>query len=299
MLALATRPFVRAPESALRSLASPALLTLLVVGPACSSDPPTLTPGNNNLMSEDAGLCEEGATQECYCDTTPGESECSGGSWGDCDCSGFQGDGDGDGDGDKPNGSMNCKPGYYTGNFKGDWKPGIGDLGPIQLIEVTITGSDKPEKPGLALTLEEGAAPDPNDEFPTYEVKNGCLVGTASSGPGQNHPFIATITGSLSCETGEFEGHVDGYYQLFGEFFGGLSTWTFAGSMTGKFDLGTTSIEEGTWDLREKQNTMPMGPGGKATWQAAWQAAEGPALPEECRKLLEEGAPGGTPDAGT
>ena len=268
------------------------LATLALVGPGCKEAPPTL--GTGNLSSDDAsveGECGQDDVQSCDCASGQGEQVCSAGSWSDCDCSDSEATGDGDRD-DTNRDDLKCKAGYYVGTFKGDWKPGIGDIPPFgSFIKVTITASDKPDKPGLALTLEERS--ELGGEFPVYEVKNGCLVGTASSGEGQNHPFVGTITGSLSCETGKFEGHVDGYYKLFGEALGDTSIWKFAGSMDATFDLATTSLKDGMWDLREKQSTAPDGPGGKAMWQAAWKSEEGPALPPECLALLDGGADAG------
>ncbi len=291
------RPFYKG-NIVLRSAFASSLLTAIaVVVPGCAKDSPTLgAVGSSGKDGGDGEGCSDGAVQDCDCTRGDGQQVCSAGTWEACECLDDSDDGSGDGD----DSGFNCKAGYYVGTFKGDWKPGIGDFPPFgTLIDVTIEASDKPDKPGLALTLEEEAMV--GGEFPTYEVKNGCLVGTASSGEGQNHPFIGIITGSLSCETGAFEGHVDGYYELFGDTLGNLSVWKFAGSMNGKFDVATTSIEMGMWDLREKQSTAPDGPGGKAMWNAAWKSAEGPALPPECQALLNAndagvgtGADGGT-----
>lgn len=269
----------------LSNLAFSLLTTLALLTIGCTKQDPTFGPVESSRKDGGSGGdCREGDTQECECGSRVGEQLCSSsGSWEDCECSDDSGDGDGDGDSEA---QFKCKAGYYVGTFKGDWKPGIGDIPPFgSLIKVTITASDKVDKPGLALTLEEESM-GVGGEFPTYEVKNGCLVGTASSGEGQNHPFIGIITGSLSCETGEFDGHVEGYYELFGDVLGDLSVWKFAGSMNGMFDLGKTSLEMGMWDLRETQSTAVDGPGGKAMWNAAWKSEEGPALPPECQALL-------------
>ncbi len=271
-----------------RALQGSSLAICALVGTSCGDSAPALGSGTNVRQDAGSRACREDDTQPCDCPDAEGEQVCSSGRWGACDCGdGEQVTGDGDGDGDgRSGGQLHCKAGYYVGTFKGGWKPGIGDIPPLgTLIKVTITASDQPDKPGLALTLEEQS--ELGGEFPVYSVKNGCLVGTASSGEGQNHPFIGTITGSLSCETGKFEGHVDGYYKLFGEALGDTSIWYFAGSMDATFDLGATSLKDGTWDLREKQSTAPDGPGGKAEWQATWQSAEGPALPPECQELLD------------
>lgn len=243
----------------------------------------TEAPVTSRLPSTDkqpdpVAQCAEGDIQACECSAGASEQVCSGGAWGECACLVP--------DTEPPPGpgGLRCKAGYYVGDFKGKWKPGIGDFPPFgTLISVTITASDVPEKPGLALTLEK-QVDDEGGEFEIYSVKNGCLVGTASSGEGQNHPFIGTITGSLRCDTGEFEGHVDGYYELFG--LGELSKWFFAGSMTGQFDSSTSSLEMGTWDLREKQSMAVDGPGGTATWQASFEAETGPELPPECLALI-------------
>jgi hypothetical protein len=271
----------------------PGLTALLAAG---CPQPGSSSTGTGSVPTPDAGAsCMESAVQACPCSGTEGQQVCTAGAWSDCDCSTGDGDGTPQLDAGEDLGRLKCKAGYYVGTFEGDWKPGIGDFPPLgTLIEVTITASDEPGKPGLALTLEEQLIGE-DSEFPTYTVKNGCIVGTANSGGDQNHPFIGTITGDLHCDTGKFEGHLDGYYELFG--LKDISEWFFAGSMDATFNIGTTSLEMGTWDLREKQSTAPDGPGGKAMWQATWQSETGPELPEECLKLLQMNADAGTPVA--
>ncbi len=281
-----------------RSLPILGLLTLALS--ACGGDDAT-TSGGTGRDRQDAGdkgdgdgdggdeveelECSDGPSRACscagggegtqYCNTSFGE-------YSDCDC------------GSSGNNGL-CKAGYYTGEFRGEWRPGQFDLGGgLTLVTADIEAKGTPEKPGLALTLEAKA--ETGGEFPTYEVKNGCIVGTATAFGFDSHPFVAAMTGELDCETGKFEGVLDGKYYLFDT--GELSVWYFGGPLTANFVVEGAKLDEGVWDMREKQ-TKPEedpGAGGEGTWGAAWKSNEGPALPQECVELISGG--GGDADAG-
>jgi hypothetical protein len=256
------------------------------VGPVTDGDGDGDGDGDEGDGDDDEGEekeCDNGPKQDCQCDDgSDGTQYCNTtfGSYSECDCGG---------DGD--NGL--CKAGYYTGEFKGKWRPGQFDLGGgATLVTADISAMGTAEKPGLALTLEEKA--ETGGEFPTYEVKNGCVVGTATAFGFDSHPFVAAMTGELDCKTGKFSGVLDGKYYLFNS--GKLSEWFFMGPLTADFTPEGAELDNGEWDMREKQakpNEDP-GAGGEGTWGAAWKSAEGPALPPECLELIN----GGGSDAG-
>jgi len=109
---------------------------------------------------------------------------------------------------------------------------------------------------------------------------------------------------------------MDGVYSLFDS--GMLSEWYFTGDFgkdapkvpfTGHYFTEGEKIDDGTWDLREKQ-TKPEelpGAGGEGVWEAAWKSDESPPLPQACIDFinsLEGGGDGdgdgdGDSDAGT
>lgn len=261
----------------------------LVVLAACEDGEPTsiIADGGTGPMTDaaldaaaDTGtpaqMCPSGPTQPCTCDGgTAGVMYCNAalGTYSECACSTTPGIG------------QKCKAGYYTGTFEGDWRPGAFDLGGgLTLVTANIEAMGTADKPGLAITLDEKVVE--AGEFTYREVENGCVTGTATSAGFDSHPFVASISGKLDCATGEFDGVMDGYYHLFD--LGELSVWEFSGPMLGTFNPDTASIDQGTWDLREKQakpNEDP-GAGGEGTWNAAWQSDESPPLPPECEALL-------------
>jgi hypothetical protein len=273
----------------------------------CTSDSPgTVSPGLNmdagggdgDGDTADDGECTEdnqGDVMDCNCGGMSGSSICVDGEWSKCECDEPMED-------TTPTG-MRCKAGYYTGSFHGMWRPGAFDLGSgITLINVDIDAKMTDKGPGLALTLE-AKEDNSGGEFATFEVKNGCVTGTATAIGGiDSHPFVATLTGELNCETGDFTGNMDGVYSLFDT--GTLSQWYFTGDfgkdgpktpLTGHFYSDKEAIEDGTWDLREKQTKVDElpGAGGEGVWNAKWTSEESPPLPQACIDFIM----GKTPDA--
>lgn len=286
-----------------------ALLIAASAWTGCKEEAPILIgenmdggPRDDDDEDVDDGECTEdnlGDTMDCNCGGKPGASKCLEDGWSKCECLPDRED-------PTPMGSR-CKAGYYTGSFTGMWRPGAFDLGGgFTLINVQIDAKMTEKGPGLALTLE--AKEDlSGGEFPQLEVKNGCVVGTATAIGGlDSHPFVATLTGELDCQTGDFSGTMDGVYSLFDS--GELSQWYFTGDfgkdapkvpLTGHFYSETEKIDDGTWDLREKQ-TKPEelpGAGGEGVWEAKWESDKGPPLPQACQDFINGG--GNTGDAGT
>lgn len=233
------------------------------------------------------GDCTAGASQSCDCGQGSGTQECVAGAWEACVC-----DSPEPTPNPPPTGKAKCKPGYYTGWLKGKWRPGAFDLGGgATLVKASIETQDTAAGPGLAITLEEQS--EGGGEFMTYTVSNGCATGMAESS-GTENPFVARVTGSLDCETGEFKGNMEGQYDLLSL----GSPWYFTGD-TGagadpvpfyaKFDPDAEKLTEGTFDLREKQAKLDEDPGagGEGTWEVTWQAFESPPLPEACKALAE------------
>jgi hypothetical protein len=262
----------------------------------CPKDAPATTTGPQ--LRSDAGgdgdgdgdgdaqmECDDGPKRECDCG--PGEDKgvqyCNPAfaTYSDCDC-------------DKSSANFKCKAGYYTGTFKGKWRPGALDLGNgWTTVKAEIEAKGKNGAPGLALTLVEKS--DNTGEFPTYEVKNGCVYGAASAFGPDTHPFVGTLSGELDCETGQFNGIMDGKYDFFD--LAGASIWKFSGPLVATFDEAQVKLDMGTWRMKEKQAKPTDNPyaGGEGTWDAVWQGTEAPDLPPECKAFIEAG---GQDDAG-
>jgi len=235
--------------------------------------------------------CDDGPTRACTCDDgSQSLSYCNDslGEYSDCDCeSGGGGQ------------NLKCKAGYYTGTFKGKWRTGALDLGGgVVLSNADIEAKGTNGAPGLALTLVE-MADNGGGEFPTYEVKNGCVYGTASAFGADSHPFVGTLTGTLDCETGAFSGIMDGKYDFFGA---GVKTYFFSGPMVASFDETSLKLDQGGWRMKEKQAKPTDNPwaGGEGNWDAVWKSADSPDLPKECQDFIDMGgaSDGGVWDGG-
>lgn len=167
-----------------------------------------------------------------------------------------------------------CKAGYYTGEFTGEYWPGIGEIfpGSGSLIKVDIDG--RPD--GLSFVLvKQGASA-------LYRLERGCFVGTAAAFGLDKHPFIALVEGTLDCETGVLTAEMTGYYDLFAS--GDLSRFFFEGPFTGVYEADTDSLA-GEFKVSEQSSTSQNPPGGSGTWSASYQGAQAPAQPSACEAL--------------
>lgn len=133
-----------------------------------------------------------------------------------------------------------CEPGRYEGQFAGIYD------------DTPVTGIDLLGGPGIVFNLTaEG-----NGEV--YTINGGKFRGTAIV----VFPFSATMTGSLDCATGKFEGNVvDGQYNEFGDIH------HFEGVLKANYNRIDHAMVNGTWNLHEPDNP---GTTGKGTWKAKW-----------------------------
>jgi hypothetical protein len=302
--------FGRAPESALRSLML--CVGMVTLASACTEDAPAQSgpqikpDAGEDLDSGPEAECEADALEDCTCSGgKEGQKICLETVWSACDC------------GSEPTRpdvtpeGLRCKAGYYTGTFKGKWRPGAFDLfGSLPLVNADIEAIETAAGPGLAMTLVAKTDGEPGEcgEFGcTFEVKNGCITGTATAFGVDTHPFVSTMSGELNCKTGEFKGNMDGVYSLFGLEGIGIppSNWFFKGdfgkgapptALTAYYYADEEKIDDGKWDLREKQSPPESTPGagGEGTWEATWKSEESPALPKACQDFIN----GVVPDAG-
>jgi hypothetical protein len=231
-------------------------------------------PGTEGDGATPAAECSaEGSTRACTCSNGgAGKKTCKGGEYGSCsNCVTVNTDAGSRPDPNKPQ----CKAGYYSGAFSGKYKPGAFGLGLGEsLLEVDIAGELSNGRPALAFTLMESASLE-GGEFATFTVGNGCMTGVAKA-VGTTNPFVARINGNLDCSTGQFVGTLDGKYTLLD--LSGLE-FKFKGPITGKFNVDTSTLDEGVWSVDEPPalNGDRAG-GGNGTWDATWASDTSPEL---------------------
>jgi hypothetical protein len=264
------------------SMALAAVLSF--AGAACgdSEKEPIDTPleqrdGGGKPPPKDSGVIactKEGETKACTCGAGKyGERTCKKSVYSECDCSASPSrDG-----GPKPGPTEAlCKPGYFTGNFKGKYRPGAFGGGILPSgFEVDIEGGMAlfgSNRPPLSFTLEEELSG--GGEFQTFTVKGGCMQGMAKAFFITENPFVAKLTGSLDCETGEFVGALDGYYTLLN--LPGANFY-FRGPLTAQFELADESLKNGEWMVEEPPALSgDAAGGGQGSWDSKWTAAKGP-----------------------
>jgi len=223
-------------------------------------------------------ILDEGAPRACSCAETPGRQVCFGGKYTACDCVPTV-------DGGAVSGNL-CAAGYYTGEFTGKYRPGIFGLGIFgSFIEVDVVGAPAAGNPGLSFTLEMSSSG--GGEFPTYSVKNGCMVGSAMV-DSTDSPFVAKLDGELDCASGKFEGTITGNYDLVGS----SAKFQFTGPISAQFENPQQRLEDGVWNVKEPlaADGTPAG-GGGGKWSAIWASASPPAGADPCASLS-------LPDAG-
>jgi len=194
-----------------------------------------------------------------------------------------------------------CKAGFYSGEFSGLYKPGVFGLGIISSpIEFKVEGSGAGGYPALSFTLLANQTGGGTDEFGTYTVKDGCMIGSAKV-QNTNTPFIGRINGELDCKTGAFKGTITGQYDLEGL---QLLKYDFSGTATSQFQLAQASLTDGLWNVAEPSALLgePAG-GGGGTWSAIWERESPPAGQDPCSAAFsgsDAGTAGpATADAGT
>jgi len=232
--------------------------------------------GNGNA----GGSCKTRfETKMCSCDALKGSQYCAATGWTECVCqlpgggtvtgnSGKPGPSDGS---SVPEGNLrsditfdwertpategSCEPGYYEGTFEGLYASQITFVGaPIPVFSLGTPGH-----PGLSFTLTK--KPGGGEEL---LIENGKMDGTADG----LFPFRGTLTGTLNCDTLEFNSILDGYYSLGLD---GIGQWRFKGPLIGGYDKATRSIVDATWDVKEYDPPTSIGhAGGGGTWRATW-----------------------------
>lgn len=193
-----------------------------------------------------------------------------------------------------------CKAGFYSGEFTGKYKPGVFGLGVIEgPLEFDVQGASSNGYPALSFTLaryEEGGGI--GDEFATYGVQDGCMVGSASVN-GTDSPFVGRFDGTLDCKTGAFSGTITGRYDLVGL---GLLSYDFTGPATGRFQLPQAQITGGVWNVKEPDALLGgAAGGGGGDWSAIWKSDAPPEGKDPCSSadLPDAGANPGAADAGS
>jgi hypothetical protein len=213
----------------------------------------------------------EGSSRACTCSNGgAGKKTCEDGVYGSCEnCVTARADA-----GSKPKPTQpQCKAGYYSGAFTGKYKPGAFGLGIGEsLLEVDISGEESNGRPALAFNLMENAT-NAGGEFYTFTVGDGCMTGVAKA-VGTTNPFVARINGDLDCNTGNFVGTLEGKYTLLD--LQGLE-FKFKGPLTAKFNVDTSSLEEGAWTVDEPPAlTGDRAGGGEGTWGAMFTSDMSP-----------------------
>jgi hypothetical protein len=245
--------------------------------------------GDDSNAETGSGECnKEGASTSCSCTNgDDGTRTCRKGKYTSCTC-------DEPDSGSRTPGQPLCKPGYYTGSFKGKYRPGAFGFGLFPSgFEVDIEGGMSffdQSLPPLAFTLTEEAS-GPAGEFATFTVGGGCMQGLATAVLITQSPFVAKLTGNLDCATGEFEGELEGYYTLIGI---PGADFTFRGPLTAKFDLQQVSLDEGAWTVNEPASLSgePQG-GGNGTWDAKFTADRAPERGVDPCSTIISGGDGG------
>jgi hypothetical protein len=289
-------------------------LTLGLLFAACGEEDPPVSSTEDEATADDdddskstvdagANSCtNEGKSVACTCASQKtGTKTCKGGRYGACGCGGTTVT-----DGGKKPIQNKCKAGYYTGNFKGKYRPGAFGFGIFESgFEVDIEGGKSffdDTLPPLAFSLTQEL--EGSGEFQTFKVGGGCMQGLATAVFVTQSPFVARLEGELNCSTGVFEGKLTGYYTLIG--LTGLD-FSFTGPLTAEFNFEEATLDNGDWSVREPPaaDGNPAG-GGEGTWDAKWTQDMAPMLSEKnpCDDVGPNGehlVPGATPttDAGT
>jgi hypothetical protein len=282
------------------------ILTLGLLFAACGGETPEVTSDEDNPATaddddgpkKDGGVIEctnEGKSSACKCASgKTGTHKCTDGKFSVCACGGT-----GTTDGGKPMVANKCKAGYYTGNFKGKYRPGAFGFGIFGSgFEVDIEGGKSffdDTLPPLAFSLSQELSG--SGEFQTFKVGGGCMQGLATAVVVTQSPFVAKLDGELNCSTGVFEGTLTGYYTLIGI---PGADFSFKGPLTAEFNFEAATLDNGEWMVEEPPaaNGDPAG-GGEGTWDAMWTQDTAPML--SAKNPCDEIGPNGehTPVTGT
>jgi hypothetical protein len=251
---------------------------------ACGDDA-ALSSSDDPSSGADGGTIASGAkcatryeTKACSCDALKGAQYCTATGWSDCECqlpsggtvtsNGSTPSQDG---ASTPAGNLrtdihfdwertprtegSCEPGYYEGTFQGLYASNITFVG----APIPVFALGTPGHPGLSFTLTKKAGGGEK-----LVIENGKMDGTADGA----FPFIGTLTGTLDCDTLEFNAILDGHYSLGVD---GVGIFKFKGPLIGKYDKATRSVVMATWDVDE-YDPPPLNPddGGYGDWNATW-----------------------------
>lgn len=291
------------PSYLFSSLVVPAgFLGLALFASACGDDSNGAVTSGSDMATpdddDDSGAKEctaEGQSKTCTCNSGgTGTKVCKNGKYSSCLCSGTKNDA-----GKNQPKPQQCKPGYYVGNFDGKYRPGIFGFGFLESgFEVDIAGGKSFFDDSLApLSFELSEEyKNPGSEFSTFTVGGGCMQGLATAVAITQSPFVARLTGNLDCETGMFEGRLEGYYTLIGI---PGADFSFSGPLTAQFNLANESLDDGAWSVEEPINASgkPAG-GGNGTWNAMWNAEMAPKRDKNPCDDIEMHGAGSKPDAG-
>jgi hypothetical protein len=216
-------------------------------------------------------------TRACTCESLDGSQYCSSKGWTECECQKPEGGSvrgstatplqDGT---STPAGNLrsdihfdwertpftegSCEPGYYEGTFWGYFASSVTVVG----APIPVFALGTPEHPGLAFTLTK--KPGGGEEL---VIENGIMDGVADG----VFPFKGTLTGSLNCDTLEFDAILDGYYSLGVD---GVGMFKFKGPLLGGYDKSTRSIIDATWNVKEYPDPIADHIGGGGEWEAKW-----------------------------
>jgi hypothetical protein len=254
-------------------------LTLL----ACGEEDDGAVSSDDDQEVRDGGKASGGkcgainSTQRCKCDDLNGSQNCTSSGWDDCVCVDVKNGGTVIGDtkipqqgSGTPSGNSrtdlhftwqetdpvegSCEPGYYEGDFTGFYASQLTFIN----FPIPVFSLGQPGRPGLSFTLEKTG----NGE--TLEIKNGKMDGTADG----LFPFTGTLTGTLDCDTLQFNAILDGFYSLGAE---GVGMFRFKGPLTGAYDKVARKINMGTWKVDEYDPPPLMAnAGGQGDWNAGW-----------------------------
>jgi len=234
--------------------------------------------GSDGGGSQAGGKCGvRYETKACTCDALKGAQFCTATGWSECECQRPEG-GTVRGNSSAPAQEGNstpagnlrsdihfewertpategsCEPGYYEGTFWGYFASSITVVG----APIPVFALGTPGHPGLAFTLAKKAGG--GEEL---VIENGIMDGVADG----LFPFKGTLTGSLNCDTLEFNAILDGYYSLGVD---GVGKFTFKGPLKSGYDKATRSIINATWDVKEYPNPIADHIGGAGEWEAKW-----------------------------
>jgi len=275
----------------------PILFLLFWFASGCGAPPsPTPDSGAPPDAGRECSVFEEGSTRACTCSGgAVGTQACLNGKYQACKCTSS---GAGGGGGTTPGHQLMCKAGFYSGEFSGLYRPGVFGLGIVgSPVSFKVEGAGAGGYPAFSFTLlaSESGSSSGIDEFGTYTVKDGCMIGSAKV-DGTNSPFVGRISGGLDCDTGEFKGAITGQYDLVGI---KLLKYSFAGTATSQFQVAQASLTDGLWNVLEPNSLFgqPAG-GGGGTWSAIWVSDTPPAGQDPCSAAFA-GSDAGTADAGT